>query len=346
VLAFTGATAVGLIVFAAGANWHLAAGLYLIGQVSYGASIVVYYSFLADVAWPDERDQVSSRGWAMGYLGGALALSLQLILVLGHDAVGLTQTEAVRLAFLSAGLWWAGFTLIPLRRLVQRGSPRPTAPHTSVFRAGFTELGQTLRGALAFPLTLWFLAAYLLYNDGVATVVAVAAQYGREELRFEQDILIITILVVQYVAFVGARLHGMVARFIGAKRTILGSLVLWILVLIAAYHIQPGDQIMFWLVAAGIGLVLGGVQALSRSLYSQLIPPNKEAQYFSLYLVTERGTAWVGIALFGLIAQLTGSYRPAIIALTGFFVAGFLMLFFLPVRKAIRAAGNTEPTVV
>lgn len=343
-LAFTGATAVALIVFASGTNWQLAAILYLIAQVVYGASIVVYYSFLADVAGPDERDTISSRAWALGYLGGALALSLQLVLVVGHEAIGITEEEAVRLAFLSSGLWWAGFTIIPLLRLKQRGVPPVTQPGRSALTAGFAELGHTLRGALAFPFTLWFLGAYLVYNDGVATVINVSAQYGREELGFDQDILIITILVVQYVAFMGARAHGLLAERIGAKRTILTSLVLWVGVLTGAYHIEEGDQVMFWTVAAGIGFVLGGIQALSRSLYSQLIPSGREAQYFSLYLVSERGTAWVGTALFGIIAQATGSFRPAIIALTGFFVVGFILLALLPVRRAIKAVGNTEPT--
>ncbi|MDV6014011.1 MFS transporter [Haloechinothrix sp. LS1_15] len=346
ILAFTGATAVGMIVFAAGSNWQLAAGMYLIGQVSYGGSIVVYYSFLADVAYADERDRVSARGWALGYLGGGIALALQLVLVMGHDTVGITQAEAVRIAFLTSGIWWAGFTLIPLFLLKQRSSPRPVEPGRSVLTAGFVELGKTLRGALAFPLTLWFLGAYLIYSDGVSTVVSVSAQYGREQLGFEQDVLVVTILVVQFVAFIGARLHGAAAERFGAKRTIMTSLLLWILVLVAAYNLEPGDELMFWSVAAGIGLVLGGVMALSRSLFSQLIPPTKEAQYFALYLVTERGTPQFGTALFGMIAHLTGSFRPAILALTAFFIIGFVLLVFFPVRRAIRAAGNTEPTVV
>ncbi|MBA0125839.1 MFS transporter [Haloechinothrix sp. YIM 98757] len=346
IFAFTGATAVSMIVFAAGTNWQLAAGMYLIGQVSYGGSIVVYYSFLADVAYADERDTVSTRGWAMGYLGGGIALALQLVLVLNHDAVGLTQTESVRLAFLSSGIWWAGFTLIPLFRLRQHSAPRSVEPGRSPLTAGFVELGKTLRGALAFPLTLWFLGAYLIYSDGISTVVSVSAQYGKEQLGFAQDVLIITILVVQFLAFIGARLHGLVAERTGAKRTIMASLLLWIGVLIAAYHLEPGNELMFWSVAAAIGLVLGGVMALSRSLFSQLIPPGKEAQYFGLYLVTERGTPQFGTALFGLIAQASGSFRPAIIALAVFFILGFLLLAFLPVRRAIRAAGNTEPAVV
>ncbi|WP_034270957.1 MFS transporter [Haloechinothrix halophila] len=343
-LAFTGATAIGLMVFAAGDNWQLAALLYLIGQVAAGASIIVYYSFLIDIADPDERDAVSSRGWSLGYLGGALALAIQLVLVFAHDSVGITQGEAVRIAFLLSGLWWAGFTLIPLRRIVQRSDPPPITEERSVLLAGFTELGDTIRGTRAVPLTLLFLGAYLVYNDGVATVINVSAQYGDQELGFGPQVLTVTILVVQLIAFVGAWALGRVAVRVGAKRTILGCLVLWIGVLIAAYHLQPGDKLMFWAVAAGIGFVLGGTQALSRSLYSQLIPSGKEGQYFSLYEMTERGTSWMGPLLFGVIADATGSFRPAIIALTVFFVVGFCLLALVPVRRAIVAAGNQPPT--
>ncbi|GAA5123360.1 MFS transporter [Haloechinothrix salitolerans] len=345
-LAFTGATSIGLMVFAAGDNWQLAALLYLIGQVAAGASIIVYYSFLIDIADPDERDAVSSRGWALGYLGGALALAIQLILVFLHDSVGLTQGEAVRIAFLLSGLWWAGFTLIPLRRIVQRSDPPPLVQGRPVLVSGFVELRDTVRGTVAVPLTLLFLGAYLVYNDGVATVINVSAQYGDQQLGFGPEVLTVTILVVQLIAFVGAWALGRVALRVGAKRTILGCLVLWIGVLIAAYNLQPGDKLMFWTVAAGIGFVLGGTQALSRSLYSQLIPPGKEGQYFSLYEMTERGTSWMGPLLFGVIADATGSFRPAIIALTVFFVVGFCLLALVPVRRAITAAGNQPPELL
>ncbi|MPY96947.1 MAG: MFS transporter [Actinophytocola sp.] len=345
-LAFIGSTAIALMVFAAGDNWQLAALLYLIGQVAAGASIIVYYSFLMDVAEPDERDAVSSRGWALGYLGGALALAIQLVLVFLHDSVGLTEGEAVRVAFLMSGIWWAAFTLIPLRRIVQRSDPPPLAGSRSVLTTGFAELWDTIKGAIALPLTLLFLGAYLVYNDGVATVINVSAQYGDQELGFGPDVLSVTILVVQLIAFVGAWALGRVAVRVGAKRTILGCLVLWIGVLIAAYYLQPGDKLMFWSVAAGIGFVLGGTQALSRSLYSQLIPSGKEGQYFSLYEMTERGTSWMGPLLFGVIADATGSFRPAIIALTVFFVVGFCLLALVPVRRAIRAAGNEPPALV
>jgi UMF1 family MFS transporter len=195
-------------------------------------------------------------------------------------------------------------------------------------------------------LTLGFLAAYLIYTDGISTVASVAGQYGDLELGLARGTLISTILVVQFVAFIGALLHGRLARRFGAKRIIMGSLVVWIGVITAAYFVRAGDQFQFYGVAVGIGLVLGGTNALSRSLFSQLVPAGKEAEYFSVYEIGEQATSTVGPLLFGAIGAATGSFRPAILSLVAFFIVGFILIALLPIRRAIRAAGNPEPAVV
>jgi UMF1 family MFS transporter len=215
-----------------------------------------------------------------------------------------------------------------------------------VLTGGFRELGNTLRLARAYPLTLAFLGTYLIYTDGIATVANVSAQYGSEELNFEETVLISTILIVQFVAFVGGVLHGIVARRVGAKRTIMMSLSVWLVVIAAAYFVQAGQELQFYLLAVGIGLVLGGTNALSRSLFSQMVPPGKEAQYFSIYEIGERATSWMGPLLFAAVAGATGSYRPAIISLVVFFFVGLVLMFFVPVRRAIQAVGNPEPKVL
>ncbi|WP_199432120.1 MFS transporter [Qaidamihabitans albus] len=344
--AFLGATASALLFFVADGNWQLGIPLYVLGNIGYGASIVVYYSFLPDIATPDERDAVSARGWAFGYLGGGLALAVQLAFYLSHDAFGISEATAVRICFLSSGLWWALFTIVPLRRLRERQQPHGREQGVSVVRAGFTELRETVRAARAFPLTLAFLGSYLVYTDGISTVVTVSAQYGKDELKFANEVLIATILVIQFVAYVGGVLHGIAAKRFGAKRTILGSLLVWVLVISAAYFIQAGQQFQFYAVAAGIGLVLGGTNALSRSLYSQMIPAGKEAQYYSLYEIGERGTSWLGPLLFAAVGHATGSFRFAIVALAIFFIAGFVLVALVPVRRAIAEAGNRQPAVL
>ncbi|GGP53995.1 MFS transporter [Saccharothrix coeruleofusca] len=345
-LAFTGSAATAALALVGGADWGLGVALFILGNICYGASVVVYYAFLPEIAGPDERDAVSSRGWAFGYLGGGLALAVQLALFIGHDAIGLSESAAVRVGFVFSGLWWAGFTLIPLARLKRHQAPHGTETGASVLTAGFAELRSTARQARMFPLTLAFLGTYLIYTDGIATVANVSAQYGRDELRLDETVLITTILIVQFVAFLGGVLHGLAARRWGAKRTIMVSLLVWIAVVGAAFFVQAGQQGQFYALAAGIGLVLGGTNALSRSLFSQMIPPGREAQYFSLYEVGERSTSWLGPLVFAGVGQATGSFRLAIISLVVFFVVGLTLMAFVPVRRAISAAGNPVPAKV
>ncbi len=292
--AFIGAAATAALGLMAGTNWQLGFGLFLIANTAYGASIVVYYAFLPELADADGRDALSARGWAFGYLGGGVALLLHLGLYLGRDALGLGEGDAVRICFLTAGLWWAGFTLIPLRRLRRHQAPQGSERGVAVFTAGFRQLAGTLRDARRFPLTLAFLGSYLIFADGINTVAQIAGLYGERELLLPREVLIATILLVQFVAFGGAVLHGRLAARFGAKRTILGSLVAWTAIIGFAYFVTAGQELQFFAVAFGIGLVLGGTLALTRSLFSQLVPAGKEAEYFALYEIGEKGTSWLG----------------------------------------------------
>jgi UMF1 family MFS transporter len=343
IFAFSGSAATALMALVAGENWELGALLFIIGNICYGTSVAIYYSFIPEIATVDERDGLSTRGWAFGYLGGGTVLAVQLAIVQFGDTIGLSESDAARIAFLLSGIWWSVFTIIPLRRLRKHQAARDLEPGTSVLTAGFKELGHTLRGAKAYPLTLAFLGTYLIFTDGISTVANVSAQYGSEELKFEQNVLITTILIVQFVAYAGGMLHGLVARRIGAKKTIMISLGVWVLVIGAAYFVQAGQTLQFYALAAGIGLVLGGTNALSRALFSQMIPTGKEAQYFSVYEVGERATSWLGPLLFAAMGQATGSYRYAIISLVIFFFIGLVLLAFVPVRRAIVAAGHSVP---
>jgi UMF1 family MFS transporter len=315
----------------------------------------VYDAILCEIAPPDDRDDVSSRGWALGYLGGGLLLAVNLGLVSGHSALGLSTETAVRLSLLSAGLWWGLFTIIPYRGLrdLASGGQRAAAGRVTVSDDGrttlsssFGQLAETLRHLRGYPETLTFLIAYLFYNDGIQTVIYAASIFGQEELRLESSQLILTILVVQFVGFAGALLFGRVAGRVGAHRTVLSSLVLWCAVVAVGYVLPVGRFLPFIGLAVLIGLVLGGSQALSRSMFSQLIPAGREAEYFSLYQATERGTSWFGTLTFGLVFQLTDSYRLAIIALVAFFVIGGLVLARVDVRRGIQDAGNPVPALV
>jgi len=347
--AFVGAGATVAMAFVTGDRYLLGGALFLIANIAFGAAVVVYYSFLPQLGGPDERDGISSRGWALGYLGGGLLLLLNLVAVNSFAVEGDDQRtlDLARWSIVSAGVWWAAFTLVPLAWLREHpGVEATAAPRGNVLVDGFRQLGHTLRGMKAFPLTLFFLLAFLIYNDGIQTVIALASQYGTEELRLEQSTLIVTILLVQFLAFGGALLLGGLASRIGAWKTVLLSLVLWTGVILAAFRLPAEAPVHFMALGAAIGLVLGGSQALSRSLFSQLIPRGKEGEYYGFYEISDKGTSWLGPLAFGLVFQMTNSYRVGLVSLLLFFVIGFLLLLAVPMRRAIVAAGNTPPRVL
>jgi UMF1 family MFS transporter len=343
VTAYLGAFATMGLYFVQGGNYLLGGGLFLLANLSFGASIVFYNAFLPEIASPDDRNKVSSQGWALGYLGGGILLALNLVFVqFLAEPLGLSTGHAVRISLASAGMWWAVFTLIPLARLQRRLPQRSLPPGERLTTIGFKQLGHTLRRLPSYPHTLLFLLAYLLYNDGIQTVIALSAQFGSEELGMETASLVQLILMVQFIAFFGALAFEYLARATGAKRAIIISLVIWLGVTIYTYGFLR-TQTQFFLLGAVIAVVLGGSQALSRSLFSLMIPKGQEAEYFSLYEISERGTSWLGPLFFGLTLQFTGSYRLAILSVAFFFATGLLLLWRVNARRAVEEAGNEVP---
>ncbi|MFD4393683.1 MFS transporter [Kitasatospora sp. NPDC058478] len=351
--AYVGAVATMGMFLLDGDRYLLGGALLVVANIAYAVSVALSYAYLPGLATPDERDAVSSKGWAYGYAGGGLLLIANLALFQGHDALGLSSGTAVRICLASAGLWWALFTIVPMLRLPSRAGAapgrtvavpdRPASAPDRPAAGSLRELARTLRGMRQYPLTLLYLGAFLCYNDGIQTVVSQASLYGSEELGMDQTTLVAAVLLVQIVAIGGALLLGRIARRYGAKRTVLGSLVGWVATLALGYLMPAHQPVWFFALACMIGLVLGGSQALSRSLFSHLIPAGREAEYFSVYKVSDRGTSWMGPLVFGLAYQITGSYRSAIISLLVFFLIGFVLLLKVPVRRAIEAVGNPVP---
>ncbi|KMO98688.1 MFS transporter [Streptomyces roseus] len=340
--AYTGAAATTAMFFLGGDRYLLGGVLLILANAAMSVSMVLYNSYLPQIAEPQERDAVSSRGWAFGYTGGAFVLILNLVLFQSHDSFGVSKDAAVRICLASAGLWWGAFTIIPLRRLRDRAVVRAGVGHAPA-GSGWKQLVATLKDMRRHPLTLSFLLAYLVYNDGIQTVISQASVYGKQELKLEDSTLITAVLLVQILAVAGAMAMGRLAVSYGAKKTILGSLVAWTVTLAAGFFLPAGAPVWFFALASMIGLVLGGSQALSRSLFSHLVPVGKEAEYFSAYEMSDRGVSWVGPLVFGLTYQVTGSYRQAIISLVVFFALGFVLLARVPVRRAVEAAGNPVP---
>jgi UMF1 family MFS transporter len=340
--AYIGSFATVGLYFLQGTNYMLGGGLFVLANLSYGASIVFYNSFLPDIASAEDRDRVSSVGWAIGYLGGGLLLAINLYLFSKAESFGLTAGQAVRISLASSGAWWAVFTLIPLSTLRNRLPVKEPPPGQPFIATGFKQLIHTISSARRYPQTLLFLFAYLLYNDAIQAVIALASVFGAEELKLEQSTLVQVILMVQFAAFFGALLFNWVAKATGSKRAIMISLVIWTGVLVYAYGLLQ-TKLQFFILGAVIAIVLGGSQALSRSVYSLMIPKGQEAEYFSLYEVSDKGTSWLAPLMFGLALQFTGSYRVAILSLVVFFIAGMALLARVNVRKAAIEAGNEAP---
>ncbi|MGB0100492.1 MAG: MFS transporter [Nocardioides sp.] len=346
IFAWTGSAFAALLFFCTGDNWQIGAVAVIGANLSLGASMVVNDSILPLIADEDERDRVSSRGWAFGYLGGGLLLVLNLVVFLFHDSFGLSEGMAVRLSMLSAAIWWAGFTLIPFFGLRDHAPTHVVPESGGLIAQSFGQLAATLKDLRNYPVAVTFLVAYLFFNDGIQTVIATSSTYGSEQLGFGQSVLIGTILLVQFVAFGGALLFGRAAGRYGAKRVILAGLVVWMLIVTVAL-VMPAEQVVpFLLLGVAIGIVLGGTQALARSYFSLLIPRGKEAEYFSFYHAMDRGTSWFGTLVFGVVYQVTGSYRPAVFALIVFFVIGGLVLLKVDTRRGIEQAGNAQPAIV
>jgi UMF1 family MFS transporter len=322
-------------------NLYLAGGLlFIVANVCFGAALVFYNAFLPEITTEDQTDKVSSRGYAYGYLGGAILLVFNLILVLQAERLGISTGLAIRLSLLSAGVWWGGFALITFALLKSRPAKKRLPPGKSYISAGFSELASTFKELRRLPLTTRYLLAYLIYNDGIQTVIFASSTFLEQELfpgEGNPTFLLQIFVMVQFVAVAGALLFERLAYLIKTKNAIIVSLIIWSGIVIYANRFL--DSIFeAWVMAAVIAIVLGGSQALSRSLFSRMIPAGKEASFFGLYEVSERGTSWMGPLLFSVVVSRTGSYRLALLSLIFFFVVGLVVLWITNTDKAIREA--------
>jgi len=331
--AYLGAGTTMAMYFLEGTHYLAGGALFILANIAFGSANIIYNSFLNDVALPEERDAVSSRGWGLGYLGGGLVLVLNLLLYQNATQLGISEGMAVRISLSSAGLWWGVWALVPLSMLRNRAPQRKLAPGQNLVAVGLGQLLHTVRDLRLYPETLKFLLAYLLYNDAVQSIIALAGQFGSDELGIKMGTLTLAILMVQFVAFGGAMAFNQLAQKITARAAILFALVIWTGVLIYAYAFVR-TTVEFFILSGLVGFVMGGTQALSRSTYSLMIPKGREAEYFALYEVSDRGTSWIGPLVFGLAMQFTKSYRVSILSLIVFFIAGFLILWQVNVQRA------------
>ncbi|HVH29988.1 MAG TPA: MFS transporter [Vicinamibacterales bacterium] len=342
-LCYTGSIATCLLFFVTDGRYRLGGLLLVVANLCFGASLVLYNAFLNDIATEDRRDSVSSRGYALGYLGGGILLVLNLGLLRNASALGLDGGLAVRVSLASAGVWWGGFAILTFRVLQERPAAALVPPGSSLFRAGTRVLLDSFVTLRQLPQTRRYLLAYMLFNDGIQTVIAMASVFLSQELFVarglpeDQSFLVGLILVIQFVAFFGAHLFERVAALIGTKRAIMTTLVIWTGTIFYAYGwLQTTSQA--WVMGGIIAVVLGGSQALSRSLFSRMIPAGREASFFGVYEIAERGTSWIGPFLFGVVVAATNSYRQAMLSLIVLFVTGMTALLWTDTARAIRDA--------
>jgi UMF1 family MFS transporter len=340
--AYTGALFTLLLYFShTGDVWRTLA-FFLIAQIGFIGANIFYDSFLPQIASAQQMDWVSGKGYAYGYVGGGLQFAIALGLVAGHQQLGLSQDLAARIGIAMAGLWWAGFTLFtafyvteapPLGSLPEkyRGWPRPLA-YAAV---GLSRTLRTTRRVGRFRHLVLFLLAFMLYNDGIQTVINMATIYGTEELKFTPTVLLLTLLIIQAIATLGALLFGRVAGWIGTKRAVMVTLGGWSGVVVYAYFITSAVE--YFVLGAVVGIVMGGSQALSRSFYGSMVPEEASAEFFGFYTVFSKFSSIWGPWVFAFIRQVSGTARLSIVSLIVFFLVGLVLLYFVDENKARQA---------
>jgi UMF1 family MFS transporter len=318
-------------------DWQLALTLSIISNVAIAASIVFYESLLPHIASADEVDRVSTAGYAMGYVGGGLLLAFNLAMIEKPAWFGIPDANtAVRLSFVSVAVWWLVFS-IPLFRDVPEPSPakdRPTHSIGTALRVSGRQLMQTFHELRKFRQALLFLIAFFIYNDGIQTMIVMAAYYGNL-VKIDSGALIAALLITQFVGIPFSFLFGMVAGRIGAKAGVFIGLTVYLAITVFAYWLQYAWQ--FFALAIAVGMVQGGTQALSRSIFAGMVPRAKSSEFFAFFSVFERYASLLGPALFALMSRY-GYSREAILSLVVFFVAGMLLLARVDVADGQRAA--------
>ena len=310
---------------------------FALGTVGYGGSLVFYNSFLPIIASPAEQDKVSARGYISGYLGGVVLLIVNLIVVMQPAFFGITDPKLpAKLAFLSVGLWWFGFSQTTFRRL-----PKYTFGHretgTSVILGGYRQLRIVFRQIRRMPRLRIFLPAYFFITMGLLTVMFMAATYGEKALRLGETVLIATILLIQLIGMLGAWLFARLSGRVGNIKAFRLTVYIWIGICVAAYFIT--DAVGFLCVGIAVGLVMGGSQSLARSTYSKMLPPTEDhTSFFSFFDVMEKLATVAGTFSFGIIEALTGNMRNSVLAITLFFAVGLAFLFRLMVVERRPAA--------
>ncbi|MGN6492194.1 MAG: MFS transporter [Agriterribacter sp.] len=313
--------------------------LFALAALGYWGSLVFYNSYLPDIAAPEDQDRISAKGYSLGYIGSVLLQIICFVIIIKPQMFGFNQQQVgemypVRLSFLLAGLWWFGFAQFTLR-VLPLPSKKERQAKKNVLTHGFEELSLVFKQLKHIPVLKRFLLSFFLYSMGVQTVMLVAAGFSKKEIfpkSEDEPKLLFTLILIQLVAIAGAIVMSRLSKRIGNLNVLMASVVIWIAICIWAYFVQT--QFQFYLLASSVGLVMGGIQSMSRSTYSKFLPETKDTtSFFSFYDVTEKIALVIGLFSFGFLEYLTGSIRNSIIALIVFFVLGLFALMYT--KKAV-----------
>ncbi|MCA4793400.1 MFS transporter [Myroides odoratimimus] len=310
--------------------------IYMFGLIGFWGSLVFYNSYLPDIAFTEQQDRISAKGYALGYIGSVILLLLNLLLVMKYDIFGFTTAmTAMRFSFILVGLWWIGFSLYTFRYLPDFKNEKKITK--SLFFKGFRELKRVWGELKEYVALKRYLVAFFVYSMAVQTVMIIAAYFGEKEIAWENDTqrttgLILSILMIQLVAVLGAYLTSLLSKKIGNIYTLCVLNALWIIICLYAYTIITPNE--FYVAASFVGLVMGGIQSLSRSTYSKLLPETTDTtSFFSFYDVTEKLGIVLGMSMYGLVSDITGKMQNAILFLILFFAVGFVLLLRIPNKR-------------
>jgi MFS transporter, UMF1 family len=326
-------------------DWQLALTLFVIGNVGVAGSIVFYESLLPHLVDEQDLDRVSSAGYAIGYFGGGVLLAINLLMIQKPEWFGIADSQtAVRLSLASVGIWWLVFSIPIFRRVPEppRRIEADESPTASLIKTGFVRLVDTFRELRTYKQAFMLLLAFLIYNDGIQTIIRMATTFG-SQINIDQNAMITALLITQFIGVPFAFLFGMAAERIGAKVAVFGGLAVYAIIIMLAYRMT--SAVHFYALAILVGMVQGGTQALSRSLFASMIPKHKSSEFFAFFGVFERYAGILGPLIFAMMVQATGESRNAILAVLGFFVVGGALLAFVDVDAGRRVARKAEATV-
>ncbi len=331
-----GILATAAFVFIGTDTWLLASVMYIGGNLGFAGANVFYESLLPHIAQKNDIDQISTKGYALGYVGGGILLVINVLWVMKPAMFGMPDLAfALRASFFSVSVWWGLFSIPLFRRVPEPPAARETGPAVNPIKAGFSRLTTTFHEVTRYRQLLLFLIAFWIYNDGIGTIIKMATAYG-DEIGLELTDMTIALIILQFVGIPFSFLFGTLAKKLGTKRSILLALGVYTLISIAGYFMRTATH--FYVLAFLVGTVQGGSQALSRSLYGAMVPKHKTAEFFGFFSTSSKFAGIAGPLLFGVVSQIAGQSRLSIVSLIIFFTVGGLLLTRVDVEEGIRVA--------